>query len=322
MISIWSEFPCWHPYLAMGRYSQETRNDWRINFLKRIKSLGDEWGDIMVAGMKRLPESERETVLERFNEAAEGEPLFYLNLCGVPPLEVLSGLEETEVRRRAVKYLTKVKAADEVTLKKTVLQQKQVIERYGNLFVYLYRKDLTDVQNAFSDFETALKQFMGAVALLIHQSKRAGTRGKRRLTPQDEFGYAIKKIISTISSEMSSMSQPEWDRFYDRESDEKLKLYRTDTPLDQLDQLSNQIHQRLLKERFSPWDRTVYAAATCLVKAAFPDWFRDGNNPEKALRKVKAGWKSKHQIVLPDPQVDSFIKYFKSFSLQNVGGNE
>jgi hypothetical protein len=68
------------------------------------------------------------------------------------------------------------------------------------------------------------------------------------------------------------------------------------------------------------WIKSILPAVTCILKAAFPDWFRS-NDSERVLRKVKACWprtldgrknQAKTKIYLPDHQVRRSVEFCRT----------
>jgi len=76
---------------------------WRRGFLFRLKQKGG-WHDLISEGGRGLREDERENIRGLLNDA-DGDPLMYLNLSGIPPITILRELEAWKAREDSLTRL-------------------------------------------------------------------------------------------------------------------------------------------------------------------------------------------------------------------------
>lgn len=251
---------------------------WRNNFICRLNSESAQWQQVMCLGTRKLKEEEREMILYRFKDQAGADPLNYLNFCGMPPLDLLSILDDTDVRLRKIKSVAgNVRENEKQTLRDFERLKKRLSK---------YERD-DNLKKKTADFESALLETLAAEAASVGLKERS-SRTKRRVHTENEFAYVVNQLVAESYSNMTSMTLGEWHAWYQEQKRNGIENpdWRT-------------MHSR-------HWVKSILPAITCLLNAAFPEWFKS-NDIENALRKVKACWpkrlesrKKQVKIYLPE----------------------
>lgn len=194
----------WPPFRGDGLDKQVSpKNEpWRKEFIYRLKNQSAEWHKLVRLGIQRLKEEEREDILWQFIDKDQGnsDPLRYLDLCGVPPFDILSTLQDTEVRRRKIKYIAEAVREYEtqtmraLALLKAKLSKSEAISRYS---------DDTEMKKDLEAFEPKIARYYASIAARVGL-KQPGSRTKRRAHAENEFRYVAKLLIAESYSEMTA----------------------------------------------------------------------------------------------------------------------
>lgn len=78
--------------------SSEVTKKWRSDFVSCLKNKQHRWRELILEGGRNLSRDERENIGAMLHRA-NGDPLIYLSLKGIPPLAILPVVEEWEARR-------------------------------------------------------------------------------------------------------------------------------------------------------------------------------------------------------------------------------
>lgn len=243
------------------------------------------FAEIMARGIVKFPEGAR-TAIDRRWDDADNDPLFYLNLCGVPPIELFEILDDTESRRHKIKAMARAVIDLEISTEKKIAWLKKSKGKSS-------RSESKAKIQALRD-ELAVRH--ASVAKGLDLPAKHNPRNKRRVPLDNEFAFAVNQIVSGCYAEMTSMSWEDWREWEAKEIASGRKLDRRS---------AHRAH----------WLKSLLPAITGLMRAAWPDWFQS-DLPENSLRKVKACWpkrmlsrKRKIKILIPD--------YPSSFSIDN-----
>jgi hypothetical protein len=261
----------------------------------------------MTAAVRKLPSSDRDLIDSKFGTGqANSDPLKYLNLCGVPVLNLLSILDRAEIRLRAVPAIAKSLVEDRNRVKRALAREKKSLLNYSALFSF-YRKDLDDLLKSLAAHETEIDRYFGAVELLINLKEKKPTN-KRRVSEGAEFAYTIKQLGAECLCAMSGTTDQSGRLNFDYEILKDIRC-RDLADAQRADAIA---HLEIeTKELGSPWNRSILGALACLVKAAFPAQL-GSDDSDKILRKVKEAWNQKHPILLASHEEMQFIDYFKN----------
>jgi hypothetical protein len=193
----------------------------------------------------------------------------YLNLLGIPPIEILDILSHYEIRQNALKTLQKnarLADPDIVRLMSAVEQSAAKLRRdLGPLF------NTDELEKAKMNFLAELNSRRAAVR------EQTGLGDKvphqRRRFDDDEGRYFLQRLKLTLQYNLTAEG-----------------------------------------ERAVPWTEEIAAAITCLIHAAFPDYFKamqkcnnHSDQAERMLRKIHEELREPLNILMPElPDRDFF----------------
>lgn len=168
---------------------------WCRDFVSRLTN-SSEFSEIVKTGMTRKVASDRRVDYE-FRKTAGGDPLFYLNLNGVPPVQVLYAIQD--IQARVEKLKTAAPLAKELESKTTqaIARLRNALSRYDQI------SPAGKVEQALNLLESEYTRFAAKTAGTVGL-KSPGKGNKRRMPLSGEFIFAAQILRATIHSEMNS----------------------------------------------------------------------------------------------------------------------
>lgn len=240
--------------------------EWRASFVRKLKGYKERrW-------FREIVETEKKTPAEwDWLSEADGDPLMFLNLAGVPPLAILCELEYWKVQHDTLNRLR-----ERLRSKSTWQQDVKDLNKASHLLDY-YKPLLNCYLGLvnYSIYRGPDGNSVKAVADMIQEAQRIGLTlpgaANKGGPPKVEFPVLVRSLVwLTITK---GKMPDEW----------KLDLSK----------LKKGERQRILKESEEPNRKIQWAAITALLWAAFPKWFdRDGNPIVNPIRSVKYAFKS------------------------------
>jgi hypothetical protein len=262
-------------WITWPGYRRDESKVFRENFIRRIMTNDAPlFREVIAIGIRKLPEYAREDIESSF-DMANSDPLMYLNLCGVPPITILAILDETNGRRKRI--LAESQNVRDFELK--TARRIALLKRQG--------LPAAELKLLLQKSENDLTALLASTAAAIGLPRKLNSKAKRRVPIDSEFNFAVNQLVAECYSEVTSKAGQEWQEwdsrecFIGREPDRRTAV---------------EVH----------WTKSLLPTITCLMIAAWPDWFRSAS-PENSLRKVKACWPKtlkgrnrKEIILLPD----------------------
>ena len=168
---------------------------WCREFVSRLSSSNQEFSDLVEAGMRKVSEERR--IDSQFREQAGGDPLFYLNLNGVPPAHVLLGMGDIQARIEKLNRAAPLSKELETKTAQAISRLRKVVARYNEIArPSKLEEALNLLEREYSEFKTTIAAMVGLKSL--------GDTSKRRTPLIGEFTFAAQILRAVIYSEMNS----------------------------------------------------------------------------------------------------------------------
>lgn len=255
---------------------------WRSRFLTNLKGNGHRWRSLIFQGLTRPTEFEREDIIDIL-EKAGNDPLMFLNLCGVPPFDVLGVLEYREARmRKLAPYRERLRQ------KATREAEAKIIEKAGRALkrCELLVASYIDSINGFARMNRRVPSYSGlpvpekypngdwlrAIARIMRDSAKIGLippgADKKGGPSKVDFAGAVRDLLKVCNGQI------------------KARLENRVTIQEERDQNGIEVARVLVKKDY------LWGAVAAILMAAFPEWFKRGKNP---IRNMKNASKIKFQ---------------------------
>lgn len=137
---------------------------------------------------------------------------------------------------------------------------------YKDMKIY---DSLFELPKKLEEFALELPKIHTELAARVGLKER-NSRAKRRLHTGNEFKFLVNQLIVESYSNMTSMTTEEWAQW-------------------EFEQRCAGIVPDRRTAHASHWAKSLIPAITCIVQAAWPQWFNSQDH-EHALRKVRSAW--------------------------------
>lgn len=266
VVSLWVERGC----LAWLSGDEPRWQRWRDKLGSHLKNGKDRWKKIIRDGAKRPNWSEEDNIRYWLDEA-DGDPLMFLNLAGVPPLDTLFILED---RKRQMDLSLPVWRR--FRFRKEGDKEKDI-------------NQLTKAARVLDSYELLLGDYIKIINRLEGKDDLIPTLyiptlpSKNKLPIPDKYpkGDGLRAIAEIIrNAKTLGLIPSSWEKEDKRGGAPKAGFPHLVKDL-------TRIVQRHLGER---WEKVSWGAITALLMAAFPEWFKRDKDP---IRNVKTAYNAK-----------------------------
>lgn len=270
VVSLWVERGC----LAWLRGDEPHLQRWRDKLGSHLKNGSDRRKKIIRDGTKRPNWSEQENV-RHWVEEADGDPLMFLNLAGVPPLDTLFMLED---RKRQMDLSLPV--WKRFRFRKEGDKEEDIAH-------------LTKAARVLDSYELLLGDYIKIINRLEGKDDLILTLYNPTLPSKNKFpipdkypkGDGLRAIAEIIrNAKTLGLIPSSWEKEDKRGGARKAGFPHVVKDL-------TRIAQRHLGER---WEKVSWGAITALLMAAFPEWFKRDEDP---VRNVKNAYKAKINVL-------------------------
>jgi len=185
----------WKEIASAPKWPKAISGVWCREFISRLSENTDEFCSIVAAGMTKVAAERR--INYDFREVAGGDPLFYLNLNGVPPIQILYAIEDIQARMEKLKRASNLAKELEVETTQAIARLRKTLSLYDEIFSA--DKVGQDLNLLESDYANFAQSIAGTVGL-----KSSTEANKRRTSLNGEFIFAAQILRAVIDSEMNS----------------------------------------------------------------------------------------------------------------------
>jgi hypothetical protein len=130
---------------------------WCREFISRLSNRRGEFCDIVEAGMGKVAEDRQ--IHDDFRGKAGGDPIFYLNLNGVAPVQVLYVLGDVQARVEEIKRVARLTRELESETTQAIARLRKTLGRYDRIF-----SAAVNVGPSLSALENEYLRFAAAIA--------------------------------------------------------------------------------------------------------------------------------------------------------------